>query len=306
MGSSSSDRWGLVLAGGDGSRLKTFTRRVVGYDLPKQFCPILSSKSLLEETLARVSRVVSPVQTVISLNREHRRFYAPMLREAPQILIEAPGNRGTAPAVLHAVMRLHDQSPTAVVGLFPSDHYIGDEYRFAEQVISAFDVAGDIDDTVVLLGAEASGPEEAYGWIVPETSMTTANQRLLSVRRFVEKPEAALANELWRSGALWNTLVLVGRASALLQIFVAAMPDLYSLFCEVRSTLGTDDAGVEALRTLYDRLPVSSFSEAVLQQCADHLTVMPMYGVAWSDLGEPLRVMEVARRLGGSPKWAVG
>jgi mannose-1-phosphate guanylyltransferase len=54
MTGSYSNRWGLVLAGGDGARLRSFTKRITGYELPKQFCPILSSKSLLEETLDRV------------------------------------------------------------------------------------------------------------------------------------------------------------------------------------------------------------------------------------------------------------
>ncbi len=163
MSGSNSDRWGIVLAGGDGSRLKSFTRRIAGFDLPKQFCPILSSKPLLEETLVRIGPAISPSHTVVSLNRQHRRFYSPMLREAPQMLIEAPRNRGTAPAILHAAMRIHDRSPSAIVGLFPSDHYIGNESRFIEHLTSAFDTACDHDDTLVLLGAQATVAEQSYG-----------------------------------------------------------------------------------------------------------------------------------------------
>jgi mannose-1-phosphate guanylyltransferase len=201
-------------------------------------------------------------------------------------------------------MRLYELAPTAIVGLFPSDHYIGNEARFAEHLDLAFDAAGDSDDTVVLLGAEATGPEQAYGWIVPETSLAPADLHLLPVRRFVEKPDPRLANELWRGGALWNTLVLVARASALLQIFIMTMPRLYGSFSAVRPVLGTVfEAGV--LKRLYDEIPISGFSEVVLQRCAANLLVMPMRGVEWCDLGEPARVIQVARQIGVSPQWVV-
>jgi mannose-1-phosphate guanylyltransferase len=174
MASGSSNRWGLVLAGGDGSRLRAFTKGITGYELPKQFCPILSSRSLLRETLDRVSKVVAPAQTVVSVNRAHRQFYLPMFEASPHVVVEEPCNRGTAPAILHALMRLYEMAPSALVALFPSDHYFGNESRFIKYVDSAFDATADSDDAVVLLGAEATGPEKAYGWIEPEIPRSPA------------------------------------------------------------------------------------------------------------------------------------
>lgn len=303
MTGSNFNRRGLVLAGGDGTRLKSFTKRIAGYELPKQFCPILSSKPLLRETLDRVAQVIAPSRTLISVNRKHRRYYSPTLRGVPQILVEEPLNRGTAPAILHALMRLSEQAPSAIVGLFPSDHYIGNEARFAAYADSAFDVAAG-SDAVVLLGAEASDPEQAYGWIEPETSLTSADQRLLSVRRFVEKPDARLANELWRGGALWNTFVLVARVSKLLQMFILAMPRLYRSFSDVRAVLGTVFEA-EVLSRMYSEFPTSGFSELILQQCPANLMVMPMRDIEWCDLGQPGRVMQVVSHMGVPPQWAV-
>ena len=189
MVSGSSNRWGLVLAGGDGSRLRSLTKGITGYELPKQFCPILSSKPLLRETLDRISEVVAPAQTVVSVSRAHRHFYLPMFQAGQQLVVEEPCNRGTAPAILHALMRLYDIAPSALLALFPSDHYFGNESRFINYVDSAFDAVDNSDDTVVLLGAEATGPEQAYGWIEPEVPLSSATQSLLPVRRFVEKPD---------------------------------------------------------------------------------------------------------------------
>jgi mannose-1-phosphate guanylyltransferase len=302
MAGSDSNRWGLVLAGGDGSRLKSFTKRIAGYEMPKQFCPILGSKSLLHETLDRVSGLVAPRRTLVSVNRAHRRFYFRTFQDAPHVLIEEPRNRGTAPAILHALMRLYERDPSATIGLFPSDHYIGNETRFAEYADLAF-AAADSDEVAVLLGAQATGPEQAYGWIEPETSLGSADQRLFSVRRFVEKPDARLAYELWQGGALWNTFVMVARASALLRMFITAIPRLYGHFSAVRHSLGTVSEA-DVLTRLYDELPISEFSEMILQRCTHNLLVMPMRGVEWYDLGEPARVMQVVRRIGVSVRWA--
>lgn len=303
MASTSSKRWALVLAGGDGSRLLSFTKGITGYELPKQFCPIFSSRPLLRETIDRVSEVVAPAQTVVSVNRAHRQFYLPMFQAAPQLVVEEPRNRGTAPAILHALMRLYDMAPSALVAMFPSDHYFGNESRFINYVDSAFDSVDNSDDTAVLLGAEATGPEQAYGWIEPEVPLSSATQSLLPVRRFVEKPDGRVANELWQAGALWNTLVLVARASTLLQMFILETPCLYSSFSDVRLVLGTMFE-TEVLKRLYCEFPTSGFSEDVLQRYAKRLMVMPMRGVGWCDLGQPTRVMQVVRQMGAPPKWA--
>ena len=304
MVSGSSNRWGLVLAGGDGSRLRSLTKGITGYELPKQFCPILSSKPLLRETLDRISEVVGPAQTVVSVSRAHRHFYLPMFQAGQQLVVEEPCNRGTAPAILHALMRLYDIAPSALLALFPSDHYFGNESRFINYVDSAFDAVDNSDDTVVLLGAEATGPEQAYGWIEPEVPLSSATQSLLPVRRFVEKPDERVANELWRRGALWNTLVLVARASTILQMFILETPRLYSSFNDVRLALGTMFEA-EVLARLYCRFPTYGFSELVLQRYAKRLMVMPMRGVEWCDLGQPTRVMQVVKQMGVPPLWAV-
>ena len=138
-----------------------------------------------------------------------------MFEASPHVVVEEPCNRGTAPAILHALMRLYEMAPSALVALFPSDHYFGNESRFIKYVDSAFDATADSDDAVVLLGAEATGPEQAYGWIEPE---------------YLSRAEP---------GALWNTLVLIARASTLLRMYILEMPRLYSSFSDVRLALGT-------------------------------------------------------------------
>jgi mannose-1-phosphate guanylyltransferase len=75
--------WAVILAGGDGTRLKSLTRRISGDDRPKQFCRILGHETLLEQTQRRVSLEVAPQRTIYVLNRAHQLYYAPLLTAEP-------------------------------------------------------------------------------------------------------------------------------------------------------------------------------------------------------------------------------
>ena len=158
----------VILAGGDGVRLSSFTRKVFGHHLPKQFCPLFEGESLLEWTMRRVSLVVRPAQTMTVLNRAHERFYSPMLagRATSEMLVQ-PENRGTAAAILCALRRLIGQGHTGAVAIFPSDHYVGDDSTFMRHVSAAFRVVELAPRMTVLLGITPDGPETEYGWIEP-------------------------------------------------------------------------------------------------------------------------------------------
>ena len=75
----SDDRWAVILAGGDGTRLQSLTRSISGDDRPKQFCPIIGGRTLLDQTSRRVALSVAPEQTLTVLTRTHERFYGSLL-----------------------------------------------------------------------------------------------------------------------------------------------------------------------------------------------------------------------------------
>jgi len=121
-------RWGVILAGGEGKRLLPLTRRITGDDRPKQSCPIIGGKTLLDQTRSRVSRMVLAQQTLLIVTESHERFYARQASVShPSLLLVQPQNRGTAPAIVYSLLRLRELDPNAVVGFFPSDHYFVDD-----------------------------------------------------------------------------------------------------------------------------------------------------------------------------------
>lgn len=298
------DHAAIVLAGGDGTRLKSLTRRISGFEIPKQFCPVIGSTTLLEQTLSRASLLIDPSRVLTVLTRAHERFYSPILIGAQQRnLVIQPDNRGTAPAILYALLRLAQIAPSASVAIFPSDHYVSDNLKFIHQVELALEATTAQPEVTILLGLAANSPEAGYGWIEPGEPISGGASPLFKVRRFWEKPAPEIASVLLERGCLWNSFVMVARVSTLLRLIMMALPQLYAPFAAIGSKLGTPFEE-RAVSALYAGLSPLSFSDQVLASHAVNLAVLPVQGLDWSDLGEPHRVMDVLARTGTTPRWA--
>ncbi|HET6977919.1 MAG TPA: sugar phosphate nucleotidyltransferase [Pyrinomonadaceae bacterium] len=281
------NRYAVILAGGDGTRLQSMTRAITGDNRPKQFVPVIGGSTLLDQTRSRVALSVTPNHTFIVVTQKHRQFYRSLTREiSADLLLQQPSNKGTAPAILYALLRVAMRSPKAVVALFPSDHYFADDEEFMSHIDVAFDAANTQPDVVTLLGITPTTPEKEYGWIEPERSILgSAVRSITRVKRFWEKPSATLANSLMQRGCLWNSFVMVGRVDALLRMTRAALPELYADFDALMPF------GPSALADLYARIKDTNFSHEVLAQRPQDLAVMRVGDVGWSDLGEPSRVL---------------
>ena len=296
------DEWAVILAGGDGTRLKSLTRHIAGDERPKQFCSVLGGDTLLEETQDRAALEFAPKRTLYLVNRAHENFYRPLLINEPtENLIVQPSNRGTAPAILYSLLRIAARNPHATVAFFPSDHYISDNAKFMAQLRNALATAAKRRDLVVLLGLEPESPEVAYGWIEPAQAIY-GHAKVYGVRRFWEKPNRILAQVLQLRGCLWNSFVMVASVQALLNIIETTIPELYHSFAALTPLFGTT-AEVKAVELLYSRLAEVNFSHQVLAFEPERLAVLKVTGVRWNDLGEPKRVIASLDMAGVRPRW---
>lgn len=301
------NRWGVILAGGDGLRLRSLTKLITGDDRPKQFCRILGNESLLERTIRRAELGIERGNILISLTRTHEEFYKFLLDDTnAERLVIQPANLGTAPAILYSLLRISTADPHSTVAFFPSDHYISNDEAFTSQIVSAFGRAQEEPDKIVLLGIKPEYPETEYGWIEPITRSTDCSPMLFSrVKRFWEKPPKALALELAAKGCLWNSFVMVGRVSTFLQVIKRSIPGLYKCFASVRNKIGTQYES-DSIDYIYENLTPTNFSHRVLEASTKNLLVLTLADVGWSDLGEPRRVLSVLENFGINIDWKAG
>ena len=297
------NHWAIILAGGEGKRLSSLTQRIAGDGRPKQFCSVIGDSSLVEQTRRRVSLSVADDHTLVVLTRAHEGYYGPLLGDMRrQNLVIQPDNRGTAAAILYSLLRLSKLAPTAYVALFPSDHFVSDDGRFMRHVDLAFDAVRLRPELTVLLGIAADSSETAYGWIEPGQPVGTEHAGIFDVHRFWEKPLAELAERLLDRACLWNSFVMVARLSTLLGLIMVSAPELYRSFALVSRALLTSSEE-RSVEFLYSSIDVMDFSRDVLARCPINLAVLPVHGCEWSDLGEPVRVIDVLTRQRIQPRW---
>ena len=296
--------WALLLAGGDGRRLKLLTRQIAGDPRPKQFCDILDGETLLDRTRRRAELVARPDQHVVVVSRPHEPYYRGLADElAPDRLVEQPRNAGTAAGIIYPLLRIRQLAGDVPVAVFPSDHYVSDDGPFVTAVAHAVAVVRAHPRFVVLLGVEASAPETEYGWIVPDSvPLPLPGEPAFPIRRFWEKPSLRLAERLFERGALWNSFVMIGWVDAFLGLTRRVAPNLFSVFDPLRTAIG-GPCESEAAERVYAALEPSGFSERVLVPGTDDLLTIRVKSADWSDWGHPQRVMATVRRTGWRPTW---
>lgn len=283
-------RWTIILAAGEGTRLRPLTRMLHGEDLPKQFAMIQRGRSLLQSTLERAAHFSPAERTVVvvaadreALAREQAAAYGPIK------VVAQPRNLGTGPGLLLPLAQVVAREPNAIVTVLPSDHFVGDEAPFVETVNQAV-VEAALYSSIVLVGAVPDHAETEYGWISPSRAGTSTS---CAVSRFHEKPTAKVAQRLLRSGALWNTFMMAGRANRFWQLAQTHLPSQVRDFeLYQRALQGSRLASV--LSEIYWRMEGADFSKDVLER-TNCLRVVPLKPCGWSDWGTPRRVLESLR-----------
>ena len=288
--------WALVLAGGDGTRLKSLTHLIAGATIPKQYCRILGPLSLLETTLSRIAPLVRAERTLAIINRDHLAIAGPQLRslDARNVLVQ-PRNLDTGPGVLLSMLELARRDPAAIVAMFPSDHYVRDPGAFRRSIERMCRVVAGLPQKIALLGARPERADSGYGYITRDRPLGPGADTF-EVLAFHEKPAARVAAELIRRGALWNTLVMVARVRRVLELLRAVRPADVTPFEET-------PLDPPALAAVYDRLPPWNFSHGFLSRIPEHLVVTRADDLGWSDWGTPEAIERSFAAIGMVPPW---
>jgi mannose-1-phosphate guanylyltransferase len=280
--------WAVVLAAGDGTRVRDLSRDDRGLSAPKQFCRFGCEQTLLEHAIARAHGVTDPDRVLVVVAESHRAWWWPALGDfARENVLSQPRNRGTAPGLLLPVLEILDRDPAAVVAVLPSDHVVEDEATLRRELRRAVRVARLREHSVLLLGMQAGSIDGDYGWILARENGHGRGPR--PMLRFVEKPAPPVAAALLAQGALRNSFLLVSSAGALLRLYRKAMPELLD---EFRRARGRRLRGDRMIDTLYASIPDADFSREILERFAEELEVLPVPECGWRDLGTPAALAE--------------
>lgn len=282
----------VILSGGAGTRLWPLSRSLY----PKQLLPLVTDKTMLQETVLRVGDRARFTAPMIVCNDEHRFIIEEQLHQIgvsdASIVIE-PEGRNTAPAVAAAAMLISAKDPDALMLVMPSDHVIGNQAEFKK----AIDVAAKAamgGDRLITFGIKPTGPATGYGYIeigegLPDLPGCHA------VQRFVEKPNAAKAQEFVDSGNYaWNSGLFLFPASVYLSELAAFKPDMVAA-CRSACDKSEVDLGFRRLDPeAFAASPSDSIDYAVMER-TKKAAVVPV-SMDWSDVGSWSSLWELSSK----------
>lgn len=273
----------VILCGGSGTRLWPLSRK----SLPKQFVPLVQGKSLLQLTLERATLLGA--QQIIVASEEHRFLVQDRVAAAgvqSTILLE-PVARNTAAAM--AVAALNAQ-PDALLLFLPADHHIPDSAAFATTIRTG--VAAARAGSIVTFGVHPTFPSTAYGYIQQGAALP-GQGAAHAVQRFVEKPDAARAQEILLAGGyFWNAGIFLVQASTLLTALQVHASDILAA-CRQAVAEQTTDGNFRRLGAqAFAACRSDSIDYAVMEKAAN-VAALP-FAAAWSDVGSWNAVAELS------------
>ncbi len=271
----------VILSGGAGTRLWPLSRELY----PKQLLPLTGTHTMLQETVLRLAGLKAAAPLVVC-NEAHRFMVAEQLRQIgvqPSATILEPVGRNTAPAIAlaaHAALKGAAAAVAAdpVLLVLPADHVIRDVPAFQQAVQQALAAAQ--AGQLATFGIVANSPETGYGYI----QRGPASGAAFRIARFVEKPDAAVADGFVKSGDYyWNSGMFMFRARRYLEELARFAPDMARV-CEAAFRAATADLDFTRISAkTFEACPADSIDYAVMEKTADAV-VVPL-DAGWSDVG---------------------
>lgn len=270
-----SNLYGLIIAGGSGTRLWPLSRKLY----PKHLLNLFGGETLLQRTFSRLKKIIPEERIYLVTNESLRDNIFFQLKDfgfKKENLLVEPESKNTAPAVGFGAKLIYEKNPAALLVISPADHFIVPDAKFKETILRAKRAAE--NDFLVTLGVKPDHPSPDYGYIKPDSSgMKNKGVGGWPAEKFIEKPNIKKAKELINLGYLWNSGIFIFKAAVILQNFREHMPAVY----RVLEGVGAGQS-VEFSEN-YRRLQAVSLDVGIMEK-AGRVWVAPA-DFQWRDLG---------------------
>ncbi len=271
--------YALILAGGSGERFWPLSRR----NRPKQLLRLVSERTLLEETVARLEGFVPTERILILTNIEQEKGVRDLLEGFPkQNIIAEPAKRDTAAAVALGAGWVAARDHSATMLALPADHVIADRAAFQETMKTAA-AAAEETGALITIGIKPTWACPGFGYIEQGEPVRLRSDGKIAVHRVVrfrEKPNVDLAESFLRKGNFrWNAGMFVWSVPTVLSEFNRHAPELADFISQVRSPKDLD----KILHERFAKLPRISFDYAIMEKTEHVLVVEASFD--WDDVG---------------------
>jgi mannose-1-phosphate guanylyltransferase/mannose-1-phosphate guanylyltransferase/mannose-6-phosphate isomerase len=274
----------VILSGGSGTRLWPLSRS----QYPKQFLPLVSSKTMVQETILRVQGIEGLQPPIAICNEDHRFLMAEQLREiniTPSAIILEPMGKNTAPAVALAAL---SAEPDDILLILPADHVISNIPAFQTAINKAKTLAE--QGNLVTFGIIPTEPETGYGYIKAGDSI---DKDSFNVATFVEKPNLETAKEYLKSGDyFWNSGMFAFKAGRYIEELNKFQPDILKACKNALSNETQDLDFIRLDREDFSKCPSDSIDYAVMEK-TDQAAIIPL-DADWNDVGSWSALWEVS------------
>jgi mannose-1-phosphate guanylyltransferase len=280
----------LVLSGGAGTRLWPLSRR----DRPKQFLELLGERSLLQDTVDRVSEFVPTERIFVVAPPEHRALVHEQLPDLrSDHLVVEPYPRGNAAAIALAMAALAAFDPEAVVAVLPSDHVVEDRAQFRKVLIAA--TAAAERGQLVTLGINPERADTGFGYIEAGPKLDIeAPVEVRAVKRFVEKPKREAAEKMVAAGGhYWNAGMFVWRVEEILRAYERHLPRTAKAIEALRDSIGSPRYE-SVLAEVWEETDRTTIDYGIAEK-AENVAVVPA-DIGWQDVGSWTRLAQLVSK----------
>jgi len=287
--------YAVILAGGSGTRFWPKSRE----QLPKQLLNINGERTMIQDTLTRISPIVSAEKTWIITNEKHALETCRQLKATkfnPSQLLTEPIARNTAAAIGYSAFILSQHNPDAIMAVFPADHAITTHKQFLELIEQTKTVAK--KNHLVTLGIKPTSPETGYGYIKQGKSL---EGNAYKVDRFIEKPDKATAEKyLSEGGYYWNSGIFIWKVSVLLNEIKRYLPNLHTQLDKLsKNTIEVkgpypfkelNDSG----KKIFESLQPVSIDNGIMEK-SNNSVVFPA-NIGWNDVGSWTALADISQK----------